>query len=235
MFIAFYRNLCAIRKCCNVLGFIRDRSVGIGTGWMAVIRFPWGPRFSLPHNVQNGSGAHQVSYTMGTRGSFPVRKADHSPPSGAEIENGGAIPSLPHVFIGAKLIKHRGYFTFLWRGIGSSKPNPNTEGLPLLGCPWPSHKYIYILIWGRIHKTTVIMHVVLYGCETWSLTLSGRLRIGCWGKYVDLRGMKESHNELRTLYSLPNIRSIKQRKMRWTGHAGSFTYGSETCWKKKKS
>jgi hypothetical protein len=38
---------------------------------------------------------------MGTRGPFSgikrlARDADHSPPSSAEVENGGAIPPLPH-------------------------------------------------------------------------------------------------------------------------------------------
>jgi hypothetical protein len=31
--------------------------------------------FSLHHRVQNGSGAHQASYPMGKRGSFPGGKA----------------------------------------------------------------------------------------------------------------------------------------------------------------
>jgi hypothetical protein len=41
--------------------------------------------------VQTGSGAHPVSYPMGTRGPFPGgkarpgRDADHSPPSSAEV------------------------------------------------------------------------------------------------------------------------------------------------------
>jgi hypothetical protein len=43
--------------------------------------------------VQTGSGAHPASCTMGTRGPFPggkalpVRDADHSPPSSAEVVN----------------------------------------------------------------------------------------------------------------------------------------------------
>jgi hypothetical protein len=31
--------------------------------------------FSLHHHVQNGSGAHPTSYTMGNKGSFPGGKA----------------------------------------------------------------------------------------------------------------------------------------------------------------
>jgi hypothetical protein len=49
------------------------------------VRFSVGTgNFSLHHRVQNGSGAHSVSYPMGTSGSFPGgkwpgREADHSP------------------------------------------------------------------------------------------------------------------------------------------------------------
>jgi len=40
------------------------------------IRFPAGAgNFSLHHRVQNGSGAHPVSYPMGTPGSFLGGKA----------------------------------------------------------------------------------------------------------------------------------------------------------------
>jgi hypothetical protein len=49
--------------------------------------------FSSSLRVQTGSGAHPVSYPMGTRGPFPGAKvrpgrdADHSTPSNAEVEN----------------------------------------------------------------------------------------------------------------------------------------------------
>jgi hypothetical protein len=43
---------------------------------MAGVRFPAGTRyFSLLHGVQTGSGAHPVSYPMGTRGSISGSKA----------------------------------------------------------------------------------------------------------------------------------------------------------------
>jgi hypothetical protein len=47
----------------------------------------------------------------------------------------------------------------------------------------------------RIYKT-IILPFVIYGCETWSLTLREEyrlwecLRTGCWGGYLDLRGRK---------------------------------------------
>jgi hypothetical protein len=70
-----------------------DSSVGIVTGWTAGDQFPAGKReFSLLHVVQIGTG-----------GSFPGRKADHSPPSSAEVKNGGAIPPLPNTSYGVLL------------------------------------------------------------------------------------------------------------------------------------
>jgi hypothetical protein len=43
------------------------------------VRFPTGAgNVSLHHRVQNGPGAHPVSYPMGTRGYFPRCKADEA-------------------------------------------------------------------------------------------------------------------------------------------------------------
>jgi hypothetical protein len=59
----------------------RDSSVGIATDYglddrIIGVRIPVGAgNFSLRHRVQTGSGAHPVSYPMGTRGSFPGGKA----------------------------------------------------------------------------------------------------------------------------------------------------------------
>jgi len=82
----------------------------------------------------------------------------------------------------------------------------------------------------KIYRT-IILPVVLYGCESWSLTLrkERKLRVfenrvlrkifgprrdevtGEWGRL---------HNEeLNDLYSSPNIvQVIKSRRMRWAGH-----------------
>jgi hypothetical protein len=81
----------------------------------------------------------------------------------------------------------------------------------------------------RIYKT-IILPVVLYGCETWSLTVreehkpkvfeNRMLRI--FGPKRDgvTGGWRKLHNEeLHNLYSLPSIiRIIKSRRMRWAGH-----------------
>jgi hypothetical protein len=73
--------------------------------------------------------------------------------------------------------------------------------------------------------------VVLYGCETWSLTIREEHRLRVFENRVLRRifGLKRDevtgewtklHNEeLRDLYSSPSIiRIIKSRRMRWAGH-----------------
>jgi hypothetical protein len=76
-----------------------------------------------------------------------------------------------------------------------------------------------------------ILRVVLYGCETWSLTLREEQRLRVFENRVLRRilGRKRDeatgewrrlHNEeLNDLYSsLDIIRVIKSRRMRWAGH-----------------
>jgi hypothetical protein len=84
---------------------------------------------------------------------------------------------------------------------------------------------------------TVILPVVLYGCETWSLILreEHRLKVfvnrmwrifgpkreedGSWRKLHDV--------ELHSLYSSPNIvRVIKSSRIRWAGHVARMGDGS---------
>jgi hypothetical protein len=81
----------------------------------------------------------------------------------------------------------------------------------------------------KIYKT-IILPVVLYGCETLSLTSREEHRLRVFENRV-LRiifgpkrdevteGWRKLHNkELHGLYALPSIRVITARRMRWAGH-----------------
>jgi hypothetical protein len=82
----------------------------------------------------------------------------------------------------------------------------------------------------KIYKT-ILLPVVLYWCETWSLTLRKEHRLRVFENRVVRRifGPKRDeekvewrklHNEeLHILYSSPDIiRQVKSRRMRWAGH-----------------
>ena len=82
----------------------------------------------------------------------------------------------------------------------------------------------------KIYRT-IILPAVLYGCETWSLTLREEHRLRVFENRVlrrifvprryEVTGeWRKLHNEeLNDLYCSPNIvRVIKSRKIGWAGH-----------------
>jgi hypothetical protein len=88
----------------------------------------------------------------------------------------------------------------------------------------------------KIYKT-VILPFVLYGCETWSLSLREDHRLRVFENRVLRRifgpkreedgSWRKLHNdELHSLYSSPCIvRVIKSRGMRWAGHVAHMREG----------
>jgi hypothetical protein len=103
----------------------RESSVGIVLGYGldnrgSRVRFPVGAgNFSLHRRVQNCSGTHPGSYPMGTRGSFPGREADHSPPSSVEVKEWVELylhsPIRLHGVVLSSKTKHRDTFTLAHR------------------------------------------------------------------------------------------------------------------------
>ena len=93
----------------------------------------------------------------------------------------------------------------------------------------------------KIYRT-IILPVVLYGCETWTLTLREERKLRVFENMVlrrifrprrdEVTGeWRRLHNEeLNDLYSSPNIvRVIKSRRMRWAGHVARMGEERGVC------
>jgi hypothetical protein len=83
----------------SIIGMVIATGYGLNGQCMILER---GKRFALLQSVQTGTGAHTVSYEMGTGTLSPVIKrpgseADNSLPSSAEVKNGAAILPFPHM------------------------------------------------------------------------------------------------------------------------------------------
>ena len=110
------------------------------------------------------------------------------------------------------------------------------------------HIYIYIYIYDisnlrvKIYRT-IILPVVLYGCETWSLILREERTLRVFENRVLMRifGSKRDevtgecrkiHNEeFNDQYCSPNIfRVIKSRRMRWAGYVARMGESRGLYW-----
>jgi len=89
----------------------------------------------------------------------------------------------------------------------------------------------------KIHRT-IILPIVLYGCEAWSLTFKKECRLRVFKNRVlrrifgpkrdDAPGewRKPRNEELNNLHSSPNIILVtKSRRMRWAGHVACMGGG----------
>ena len=88
----------------------------------------------------------------------------------------------------------------------------------------------------KIYKT-IILSVVLYGYETWSLTLWEECRLRVFENRILRRIFKPKRNangewrrlydeEIHSLYLSPNIaRVIKSRRLRWADHVARMEEG----------
>jgi len=92
----------------------------------------------------------------------------------------------------------------------------------------------------EVFTSTIILLVVLYGCETWSLALWKECRLKVFENRILRRifGPKRDENgewrrlnneEFHSLYRSPNVvRVIKSRRLRWAGHIARMEDGSSS-------
>jgi len=190
-------------------------------------RIPVVARFSAP--VQTGPGAHPASCTMGT-GSFLGVKCGrgvlltthHLPVPRSWNSKAIPLPTLSH--IRARCFTSIMLLDLITCIFGEQKGSYYSVQKLL------SSRLLSINLKIKIYRT-IILPVVLYGYETWSLTLREERRLRVFENKVlrrifgprmdEVTGeWRRLHNEeINVLYSSPNIvRVIKWKRMRWAGH-----------------
>jgi hypothetical protein len=99
-----------------LIRIINSYSDGLWDGWPGID--PWQRKiflFSTASRLALGPTQPSVEWVPGALSpgvKQQGREADHPPPSGARVKNGGAIPPLLHVFMAWCLIKHKDNFSF---------------------------------------------------------------------------------------------------------------------------
>jgi hypothetical protein len=158
----------------------------------------------------------------------------------------GAIPPLPqYVFMAWCSVKHRDNFTFIFYLTDQNCTQEEIKSrLNLVNACYRSVLNIlssHLLSKNfkiKIYKS-IMLPAVLYGCETWSVTLREEhglrvsenrvLRKMLGPKTGEVAGgWRRQHNEFHNLYSSFNIIRVIKLEVRWAGHVvGTLIH--ETC------